>query len=255
MVDLSIGIVTYNSVNEIGNLLDSIYRYTDGISFSVYVVDNCSSDGTAEYVAQNYPQVMLIRSRENAGFGHGHNQAVRASDARYHAVVNPDIVLHGNVFAELTAFLDSHPDAVLATPKILNPDGTEQMVPKRLPTKKYMILGRLSKWVKPFQKYRDEYTRAGEQFSAPAEIAFCTGCFMVIRNTALKSCNGFDEQFFMYLEDADLSRRLSKYGKLYFCPEVSVEHRWEQASGKSLKFLMIHLDSMRKYMRKVRRVR
>lgn len=252
MMDLSVCVVTYNNRDEIGTLLDSIFAWTSGITFRVYVVDNCSADGTADYVEEKYPAVCVIRSRENAGFGHGHNQIMPYLDSRYHAVINPDIRLIENAFSPLIEYLDAHPDCVLATPRILNPDGSEQKLPKRLPELRYMFLGRLGRLFPPFQKYRDAYTRADEVFTAPAEIEFCTGCFMLLRSGVFRTLGGFDERFFMYLEDADLSRRAATYGKLIFYPDVCAEHRWERASGKSLKFLRIHLDSIRKYRAKLR---
>ncbi len=252
MTDLSICVVTYNSRDEIGTLLDSIFAWTSGISFQVYVVDNCSTDKTADLVEEKYPAVRVIRSGENAGFGHGHNQVMPYLDSRYHAVINPDIRLVEDVFSPLIAYLDGHPDCVLATPRILNPDGSEQKLPKRLPKLQYMFLGRLGRFFPPFQKYRDIYTRANEVFTEPTEIEFCTGCFMLLRTAAFRDLGGFDERFFMYLEDADLSRRAAEYGKLIFYPGVSAEHRWARASGKSLKFLRIHLDSIRKYRGKLR---
>ncbi len=253
MIDVTIGIVTYNSADKICNLLQSIEEFTSlPNGYQVYVVDNCSTDNTMDLVKQNFPQVQVVNSPENRGFGFGHNQVIPLIESRYHAVVNPDIVLHENVFGALVSYLDEHPEAVLATPKVLSPDGSEQYLPKRLPTVKYMTLGRLSKIVKPLEKVRREYTRADEEFTEPTAIDFCTGCFMLMRTEAFKALGGFDDQFFMYCEDADLSRRLAQYGQLMFLPDVTVEHQWEQASGHSLKFLRIHLDSMRKYMRKVK---
>ncbi|MGI6269657.1 MAG: glycosyltransferase family 2 protein [Candidatus Howiella sp.] len=252
MMDLSICVVTYNSRDEISLLLDSVFSLTSGITFQVYVVDNCSADGTADFVEEKYPDVRVIRSKENAGFGHGHNQALAYLDSRYHAVINPDIRLVEDVFSPLIAYLDSHSDCVLATPRILSPDGSEQKLPKRLPKLQYMFLGRLGRLFPPFQKYRDAYTRANEIFEKPTEIEFCTGCFMLLRTEVFRALNGFDERFFMYLEDADLSRRAAAYGKLIFYPGVSAEHRWARASGKSFKFLRIHLDSIRKYRAKLR---
>ena len=108
MMDLSICVVTYNSRDEISFLLDSVFSLTSGITFQVYVVDNCSADGTADFVEEKYPDVRVIRSKENAGFGHGHNQALAYLDSRYHAVINPDIRLVEDVFSPLIAYLDRY---------------------------------------------------------------------------------------------------------------------------------------------------
>ena len=250
MKDISIGIVTYNNEDEIVCLLDSILKYTEGVTFQIYVIDNMSQDNTAAVVEKNYPEVTVIRNNINGGYGHGHNKLLKGLDSRYHAIVNPDIELRENTFKKLADYMDSHSDVAMVTPKILNEDGTEQKLPKKRPTPRYMFGGRLSRFGGPFKKIRDEYTMGDRSVKEPTEIEFCTGCFMFMRTDVWVRCGGFDEQFFMYMEDADLSDRVGEYGKIVFNPQVNAVHKWEHASGKSMKFLMIHLSSMRKYLKK-----
>lgn len=253
MVDLSIGVVTYNNGEEICNLLSSIYKYISGITYEVYVVDNVSSDDTVNIVKENFPNVNIVMSKANNGFGSGHNHLLNVN-SRYHIIINPDIIIDNNVFKCLVEYMDENNDCVLVTPKILNEDGTEQLLPKRSPTAKYMLLGRLSNYIKPFEKYRDEYTMKGRKFNNPTEIEFCTGCFMMLRTEIWKKLGGFDERFFMYLEDADLSDRARKYGKVIFNPNYSVVHKWERGSSKNYKLLKIHFQSMFKYLKKKKQI-
>ena len=130
---------------------------------------------------------------------------------------------------------------------------TPQAVPRVLPKHRYMFAGQLERFGGVFRRWRDDYTRRNETFDGPTDIESCTGCFMTVRTAVLKAVGGFDERFFMYMEDADLSRRLARHGRLVLLPQVSVVHRWEKASGKSLTFLKIHLRSMRLYFSKWRR--
>ncbi len=247
---VSVGIVTYNSAHEIDAVLDSVL--THSAVTPVYVVDNCSSDDTVARVRSRSSAITVIEMDENRGFGAAHNRAIAASNADYHVILNPDIVFDTDVIGALVAYLDTHEDAVLATPLILNPDGTPQAVPRVLPKRRYMFAGQLERFGGVFRRWRDDYTRRTETFVAPTPITFCTGCFMVIKTKALKAVGGFDDRFFMYMEDADLSRRLAAHGKLMLLPSVTVTHKWEKASGKSLRFLKIHLRSMRLYFRKWR---
>lgn len=250
MKTVSVSIVSYNSADDIGGVLDSLFSATKGVALTVYVVDNHSSDTTCALVKERYPQVILLPQEENRGFGAAHNCVLDQLNSDYHVIVNPDIVFDEDVLTGLSEYLDTHEDAALVTPMIMNVDGTPQAVPRVLPRPRYMFAGQLERFGGMFRRWRDDYTRRDETFTQPTDITFCTGCFMMLRTDVLKRAGGFDERFFMYMEDADLSRRIARYGRLVLLPAVKVTHAWEKASGKSLKFLRIHLQSMRRYFAK-----
>lgn len=253
MSTVSVSIVSHNNAHELCGVLDSLFTATKDVDLTVYVVDNKSSDNTRALITERYPQVTLLSLEENIGFGAAHNRVLPLLSSDYHAIVNPDITFCEDVLAALCDYLDTHEDAVLATPLILNTDGSVQAVPRVLPKRRYMFAGQLERFGGVFKRWRDAYTRRGETFTEPAEISFCTGCFMLWRTQALKTLGGFDERFFMYLEDADLSRRGAALGKLMLVPHVHVTHAWEKASGKSAAFLKIHLQSMHRYFAKWRK--
>lgn len=246
---LSIAIVTYNSADEICDCLKSITENTKKISYKLYIIDNASTDNTVSLVRENFPEAEIIETGENNGFGFGHNKML-GTECKYHAVINPDITIDSDVFSALADYLEANPEAVMVTPKILNPDSSEQKLPKRRPTAKYMLLGRLSRYIPLFKKVREEYTMADFNITEPCEIEFCTGCFMFMRSEAFKKIGGFDERFFMYLEDADLSDRISQYGKIIFNPLCHATHNWDGGSSKSFKLLKYHFESMFKYLKK-----
>lgn len=253
MKTVSVSIVSYNSADDIVGALDSLFSATHGVALSVCVVDNGSTDGTCDLIAERYPQVTLVKLHENVGFGAAHNRAIALADSDYHVILNPDIVFDTDVLMKLAAYLDEHDDTALVTPMILNADGSPQAVPRVLPKRRYMFAGQLERFGGVFRRWRDDYTRRKERFDAPTAVTFCTGCFMMVRTAVLKTVGGFDDRFFMYMEDADLSRRIAPHGKLMLIPDVTVIHRWEKASGKSMKFLKIHLRSMRLYFAKWRK--
>ncbi len=253
MKQVSVSIVSYNNANELPAVLDSLFAHTKGVALSVYVVDNRSTDNTCALVCERYPQVTLLSMDRNCGFGAAHNRVLPLLTSDYHAVINPDIVLDSDVLTALCDYLESDGEAVLATPAILNTDGTPQAVPRVLPKRRYMFAGQLERLGGVFRRWRDEYTRRRETFLQPTPITFCTGCFMLWRTDVLKALGGFDDRFFLYLEDADLSRRAAAHGKLMLVPQVTVTHAWEKASGKSAAFLKIHLQSMHRYFAKWRK--
>lgn len=252
MTDRSVSacIVTYNSADVIRTVLDSLLEYTQDRMLQIYVVDNCSTDNTRDIVRAAYPQVTLLESAVNQGFGAGHNQVLGKLTSSYHVIVNPDIRLTEDVLSSLAQYLDDNPDVVMVTPKILNEDGTEQFLPKRRPKIHYLLGGRLEKRGAIFQKWRDAYTRRKEQLDKPTEIDFSTGCFTMIRTEVFEKLGGFDEGYFMYFEDADLTRRAQAFGKTLFLPSCSVVHTWERASTKSTKYFKIQLRSMLRYFGK-----
>lgn len=251
MDKVSICVVTHNNEKEILKLLESIYHFTKNIDFKVYIVDNNSKDKTVIQIRKNYPDVALIKSKKNLGFGKAHNLVLDKIDSDFHVIINPDIVLKSNALNDLLEYLKNHEDVIAVTPKIVSPDGKPQDLPKIDPKFRYMLAGRLERYSSYFSYLRSEYTMKDKDgYIDPFDIDFCTGCFMVIRTKIFKKIKGFDKRFFMYLEDADLSRRARNYGKIMFIPSVKVIHAWHRESSKSIKFLLIHIVSMFKYFMK-----
>lgn len=248
MDKVSICIVTHNNEKEILNLIKSIYLFTEGIDFKIYIVDNNSKDETIKLITKNFPNITIIKSRKNLGFGKAHNLVLNKITSDFHIIINPDIVLKSNAIMDLLDYLKRHKDVVIVTPKIVFEDGKIQFLPKKDPKVKYMLAGKFERYSTYFESLRREYTMQKKSYSDdPFCIDFCTGCFMLIRTKIFKKLKGFDERFFMYLEDADLSRRARKYGKIMFIPKVEVIHTWHRESSKNIKFFLIHLVSMFKY--------
>ena len=240
-------IVTYNNSDSILSAVSSIIEQTKNVDLTLYISDNKSTDNTTEIVQKEYPTVKIIKNNENNGFGYGHNKVIDIIDSDFHFIINPDIILKEDAISMLVDKLENDKSVVMATSKILNQDGTEQFLPKKNPKFRYLIGGRLEKFGKIFKKYRDIYTMRNEIIKEPLDIEFCTGCFFCIRTEVFKKLNGFDDRFFMYFEDADITRRARKLGRVVFYPDINVTHVWARASAKTLKFFLIQLSSMFKY--------
>lgn len=244
---ITASIVTYNSGDEILVVLDSLVRA--GLNQSnIYVVDNASSDNTVSIIKEHFDGVKIFESKTNLGYGGGHNLAINNIESDYHIIVNPDIMLEANSLEEMINFMNSNTDVVLLSPKVLNTDMTVQHLPKRKPTFKFCVCGRLP--FKSAKKVRNHYTMADLDIQEPLEIDFCTGCFMFCRTSVLKEVRGFDERYFMYFEDADLTLKMKQFGKTIYYPSAYVVHKWKRESKTNKKLLRIHIESMFKFLKK-----
>ena len=241
-------IVTYNNISTIAKTLETLFGETKDIDFKLYVLDNGSSDGTPEYIEKNYPDVTVIRSGKNVGFGAGHNIIINQVESKYHAVINPDIVLTQNAVKKMADYMDGNPEIGLLSPRICFPDGRDQILGKRNPHLKYLVASRL-RGDEP-SKLLKEYAMLDRDLSKPTEIENATGCFMFIRTDVLKSIGGFDDGFFMYFEDADLARRINEVSKCVYYPDAVVNHVWGRDSKRNFKLMLVHINSMLRYFRK-----
>ena len=241
-------IVTYNNISTIAKTLETLFGETKDIDFKLYVLDNGSSDGTPEYIEKNYPDVTVIRSGKNVGFGAGHNIIINQVESKYHAVINPDIVLTQNAVKKMADYMDGNPEIGLLSPRICFPDGRDQILGKRNPHLKYLVASRL-RGDEP-SKLLKEYAMLDCDLSKPTEIENATGCFMFIRTDVLKSIGGFDDGFFMYFEDADLARRINEISKCVYYPDAVVNHVWGRDSKRNFKLMLVHINSMLRYFRK-----
>lgn len=241
-------IVTYNNISTIAKTLETLFGETKDIDFKLYVLDNGSSDGTPEFIEKNYPDVTVIRSGKNVGFGAGHNIIINQVESKYHAVINPDIVLTQNAVKKMADYMDENPDIGLLSPRICFPDGRDQILGKRNPHLKYLVASRF-RGDEP-SKLLKEYAMLDCDLSKPTEIENATGCFMFIRTDILKSIGGFDDGFFMYFEDADLARRINEVSKCVYYPDAVVNHVWGRDSKRNFKLMLVHINSMLRYFRK-----
>ncbi len=238
-------IVTYNNMSTIDKTLETLFEFTKDVDFKLYVVDNCSTDGTVEFIKENYPQVELIVQSENVGFGAGHNVVINKINSDYHIVINPDIVFIENAVKKMVDYLNKNKDIGLLAPKICYPDGSIQILGKKNPHLKYIIASRF-RGDAP-SKLLKEYAMLDADLTKPTEIENASGCFMVFRTSVLKKVGGFDDRYFMYFEDADITREVRKYSRVVFYPDAVVSHVWNRDSKHNYKLLAIHIHSMLKY--------
>ena len=249
---ISISIVTYNSMEDIDGVLESIQNCDCFADIELFVIDNASTDGTAEHVKQKYPFAKVISSQTNGGYGHGHNQALPHLSSDVHFVINPDIRFEKDILSQTARFLLDSEDVALCTPEMFTEDGKYVYPPKAQPRLHYIaarFLGRL----KCLQKWRDAYVMADQvrhNDGAPFDIGFCSGAFMAIKTKYLQEVKGFDDRYFLYYEDADLTRKLLKYGRCVCIPKLSIIHEGKRAAYRSREMRKIMIRSMIRYFGK-----
>jgi len=189
--EISVIVVSYNTADLIGACLASVAA-GQGVPLEIFVVDNASSDGSADVVRKGFPPVCLVENRENRGFGAANNQVLSRCRGRYLLLLNPDTVVRPGAFREMAAYMDAHPRVGLAGPRILNPDGTRQdSVSFRYPGQKHTTV---------------------ELADLPGHIACVMGSCQIVRPELMNRIGGFDEDFFLYGEDQDLCLRIRKLG-------------------------------------------
>jgi Predicted glycosyltransferases len=245
---VSLCIVTYQCYDNCRKAVQSILEYSKDTELTLYVVDNNSGDGILDKLKEEFPDIVAIQNPDNKGFGHGHNAVLPLLDSDYHAVVNPDILIDSDVLAELCGYLDKNPDIGIVTPKILFPGGEDQKLPKRDPS--FLALFGRHMFKKKLKPVVEHYQMLDEDLTEPIDIEFATGCFFVIRTEIFRQVNGFDERWFMYFEDMDITRRARAIKRAVYYPYTHVYHAWERSSSHKPKFFVILVLGMFKYFGK-----
>lgn len=248
--EVTVSIVTYNNEEEIAALLKSLETCSYFEHMTVYVIDNASTDDTVKIIRAAYPWVRVIVNKKNLGFGRGHNLVIKYVKSKYHIIVNPDIFVPAESIEKAVKFMDMHEDAAVMTPFVLNTDETQQFLPKKNPCMKYMIGSFFENHSSYCRKLREEYTLKNEVVTKPIDVEFCSGCFMFVRTSALHQVGGFDERYFLYFEDADLTRELRKEGRAVYNPNIKVIHKWHRDNKRMSKNFWMSLKSMMIYMKK-----
>lgn len=242
---ISACMVLYHAGDEALAAVDCLEK--SDIPVEVYLVDNTPGDDTAQRIRWAHPGVHVLPQQKNLGFSRGNNVVLDRLDSEYHLLINPDVTFEPDLLPNMVRYMDEHPNAVILTPRVLNADGSEQFLPKKLPTVHYLLSGFLERLGKPFTTWRAEYTMAGQRVNAPVKVHFATGCFLLIRTETFRKLHGFDERFFLYQEDSDLSRRAGMLGPIIYHPQMCVTHAWARENTRTLRGVMRQVRSIIQY--------
>jgi GT2 family glycosyltransferase len=238
---ITASIVTYQNNREVlSQAIKSFLNTT--LNIRLFLIDNSPVDSLRDLVSD--PRVEYRFNNKNVGFGSAHNIAMREAinlDSKYHVILNPDISFDQGVIENLAQYLDTHPDVGQAMPKVLYPDGQIQYLCKLLPAPADLLFRRFFPWFPGAERRNNRYELKASGYNTIMNIPYLSGCFMFIRTEALKEVGLFDERIFMYIEDADLTRRIHYRYQTIFFPQVSVLHHYAKGSYKSLKLMLYNL--------------
>ena len=248
-------IVTYHhTAQEIQPVLRSLFASPVD---NIYIIDHSKKDFGLKKCLDDMLNNEQKRSitfipHHNNGYGGGHNVALKLAEKEgsdYHLVVNPDVWFDRDVIPYLTEYMNSHPDVGHIMPKVFYPNGSIQKLTKLLPTPSD-LLGRLCLPERIIRKRNNRYELKHSEYRLSLNVPCLSGCFMFLRMEAIKQVGLFDERFFMYAEDFDMTRRIHSKYKTMFLPEKCIYHKFERASRKSPHLFYCHIASIVKYFNK-----
>lgn len=230
--DASVVLVSFNTRDLTRECLTSLFDTAAGVAMEVLVVDNASKDGSADMIAREFPQVRLIRTNVNLGFGGGNNLAFPHASGRYVVLLNTDAFLKPEALQRSIAYMDADPRIGMGGGRLVGRDGAWQPSAHLFPSPLNDLL-RISGVATRFASSRffgrEDFTWAGPDRAV--DVDWVTGAYAVIPRTALEKVGYFDERFFLYYEEVDLCRRLKQAGyTVTYWPDVVVVHLGGESS-------------------------
>lgn len=250
MSEITASIVLYQTDSLLlKKTIDSIFN-TD-ISVRLYLIDNSPTDILKKDL--NDFRIRYIHNPSNPGFGASHNIAIQKaieSGSNYHFIVNPDIYFKEDVISPMVRYMMNDSNIGMMMPKILNLDGTVQNLPKLLPNPFSILWRKVKKPTKAYKKFIDRYELRKVSENTIYNAPILSGCFTLVNLATIKKVGGYDDRFFMYFEDWDLSRRMHQHYKTIYFPLVSVYHGYESGANKSKKLFKIFVNSAITYFNK-----
>lgn len=241
------------------HLATAVEALPDEVSVHLDIVNNFPGDDSFRLLRNSLSAsplsprltLALVDSPGNIGYGAANNLAIfQSADSDYHLVLNPDALLTPDALAKALAYMRQHPDTGLLVPQVLGFDGVIHHLCKRNPSLFDLYLrgfapGLVKRW---FARRMDEYLMLDEDYRQVIKpVPYPSGCFMFFRADLLRKISGFDERFFMYLEDADIGRRILQHAEVAYVPEVVIYHKWARGTHNNWRLRWVTVASAVKY--------
>lgn len=253
-VNLSVSIVLFNATKEdFFNITNNIafFEKIDHVICQYYLIDNNSSDINSKKMLKNLKieaNVTKIFLKENYGFGGGHNSILQQIDSEIHIIMNADVILNDrDGIVNSLKFMKSHDNVALLSPLIKGMDEEIQYLNRKEPTVFDLAIRFLGPNV--FSTRQASFVKKDQGYKTIQNIENASGCFMMIRTAALQQVGGFDDRYFMYMEDTDLTKKIAKIGTCLFFPDLVITHKWVRGNH-SLKGSLQMIRSMISYFNK-----
>ncbi len=248
--NITFSIVIYN--NDVLTLNCAINSLLNSDSlYKLFLIDNSPNDELKIFA--NDSRIEYIHNPSNPGFGAGHNIAISKAiemNSEYHFIVNPDIYFEGDVIIPMVDYMKNDLSIGMMMPRILNKDLTIQNLPKLLPSPFSILRRKLKKTTLAYEKFINKYELRDIPINTIYNAPVLSGCFTLLNLDAIKKVGMYDDSFFMYFEDWDLSRRVHQQYKTIYFPNVSVVHEYDSGANKSFKLFKIYILSAIKYFNK-----
>jgi GT2 family glycosyltransferase len=249
--ELSVSLVMYcNCVEELTIAIKS--SLISNLVGMIYLIDNSPTNKLKILKELDPKRIVYLFQNSNLGFGRAHNIGIKLSEEKgfkYHLILNPDIEFNGNVLEELHKYMESNKKCGMVMPKVLYKNGDLQYLCKKIPTAFEMFGKRL-----PFRRLQKKINKNLElhqfDYNKILNVPYLSGCFMFCRVTCFKKAGLFDDRYFMYMEDLDLSRSFHRHFETIFFPEVKIFHGFRSESRVNKKLLKALIISAIKYFNK-----
>jgi GT2 family glycosyltransferase len=229
---VSVVIVSFNTRDLLRECLHELRTEIAAIPSEVFVVDNNSADGSADMVAKEFPEVVLIRSSINLGFAAANNRAFPSCKGKYVVLLNSDAFLRPDAMRRAIDHMDSHPAAGLGGARLIGRDGSWQPSGRMFPSvlNEFLSLSGLSSRF-PKSRLFGRQDRTWADQGKPVQVDWVPGAFAIIRRDVLEQVKYFDEAFFLYHEEVDLCRRIKRAGyEVWYWPDIVVVHLGGESS-------------------------
>lgn len=230
-------------------LLKTVMSFLDiPLAKKLYLIDNSPNNFLKDKF--NYPEVEYVFIGENVGFGAGHNKVLKRieKESDFHLILNPDVTFDVDVIPNLITKLEQEEGLALISPKVLYPNGSHQYTCRRYPTFLELMIRIFPLFKSVFPKVMNSGEYRELDLAIPFSPDFLHGCFLLFKTEKFIELNGFDERYFLYMEDVDICRKIDvlKFKKLYY-PQEEVKHVLKKKSLKSVKLFFFHTSSVFQY--------
>lgn len=267
---LTVSIVTFQSdpgqfQGTLQSLLDALHyqhQLLPGFSCQLHIVENdVKAQGNLKQLEQllqqmapePYIDIVSSASISNLGYGRGHNQAINVAKSDYHLVLNPDVLLEEDALSVALGYLEEHPEVALASPSATDPMGTPLYLCKRYPALFDLLLRGLptgflrQRFAARLARYEmHDLVQANQRATG---LSIVSGCCMLFRTKVLQSVGGFDDSYFLYFEDFDLSLRIAAVANISYLPEMQIVHYGGHAARKGVRHIALFMASGVKFFR------
>ena len=249
---LNISIVLYHPrwEQEVLPLVEELLRIKN--LRKIYLLDNSEEKANGQWLTAKGPKLRYLFNGANLGYGRAHNIALRESafhQTELHLVMNSDIRVRAEDIDAMHDWMMAHPEVGMLIPKVLNPDSTQQYLAKRLPSP-LDVFGRRFLPAGLMARRNMRYELRDLDLTRPQNAPYLSGCFMMLRTTAAVEAGLFDERYFMYPEDIDLTRTIHRNWLTLYYPQWTIVHAHARDSYKDKHMLWVHIRNLCRYFNK-----